>query len=173
MAKRAARKSKPAKSGAKAKAKGKDKAGKPAKKVMAKAKPTARKAVSRSAAKVKAAVKSKAKTAAKKVGKAAARVAKAATKPGAARRAGQTVRRKMVEAGQAINDKTSSIAESVTGGVALATGIIVGTVEAILPPGESAEHQPHTPELAANESLDDDDDLDEAGMEGDDLAEIE
>ena len=187
MAKKAAGKSKASKSKAKAKARSKPKSKAPmtrmAKKVVAKAKPAAKKLAAKSMKKMKAAVKSKAKAAGKKLAKAATKVAKAASKPGAARKAGETVRRKFIEVSQAVNDKTNSIAESVTGGVAMATGIVVGTVEAILPPRESAEFAHSTPpphpehagedlrdkgEQMAGEEMDDEDE-----MEDDDLAEIE
>ena len=192
MAKKVAKRAKPAA----AKAKGSAKRPSPAKaktlikKAAAKAKPMARKAakVARAAAKpatnkAKAAVKSGAKKAVREIAKAAKSVAKAAAKPHAARRAGEQVRRKVIEGGQAIGEKANTFAESVTTGVAMTAGVVVGIVESVMPDRHNGAPatQPASPAgvlppveggMGEHESNADAGDDDEEG-DGDEFAEIE
>lgn len=162
------------------------------KKAAAKARPVARKAVkaAKSAAKpvakkAKAAIKSGAKKAVREVAKTAKSVAKAAAKPHAARRAGEQVRRKVIEASHVVGDKANTLAESMTAGVAITAGVVAGIVEAVMPdrhngapatqPAAAPSNAGLLPPVEGDTAGDEDDaDLgDDDDADGDEFAEIE
>ena len=89
---------------------------------------------------IKPVAKKLAKTAVKKVVKAA----KKASKPGAMRTAASSIRKQVVDATHTFGERASAIAESVTTGVAMTAGIVVGAVEAALPSGAPAEEAKST-----------------------------